>query len=150
MPLNQDDFNRPMKFKVQTIGLTQTGGDEFDITPRFQNFKGWTVANGTLDIDDTTDAFVGFWTRRYKWDPELINGRGTLPDPDLGGYKVLILDSSDDSIVREMVVTTPQFAYTAAQQVEDFGSIQTTLKVSIVVMSRTIGPGHPTVLTYGL
>lgn len=150
VPLEQLDFKRTIKFKVQTIGLDPNTTTSDFFTINFLNFKGWSVANGVIDFDADEDAFTGFWTRRYKWDPEMVNGRSSLPDEDMGGYKVLILDPSDNSVKREIVVTDPQFVYTADQQIQDFGILQTTLKVSVVVMSKTIGPGHPIILTYGI
>ena len=101
-----------------------------------------------LDVD--TNTFAVTWLRRYKWDSELVNGRSNYADEDLAGYKVFVLDPSDDSIKRQSFVTAPPFVYTQSEQVIDFGSPQTSLELSVIPMCKTIGSGHPTIITYGI
>lgn len=150
IPLNIDDYRKPIKLRVATIGLNTEDSNVVDIVPQFQNFKGWRVANGVIGYDQSSRAFACKFIRRYKWDANLVNGRSNLPDDDLAGYKIAIINPQTDAILNTFMVTSPQFSYTRDQQINDFGSEQDKLKVSVVPMSKIVGPGHPTIITYGL
>jgi hypothetical protein len=86
------------------------------------------------------DLAIG-WIRRTRtggdsWDS---------PDVPLGeereAYEVDIL--SGDSVVRTLAATSSAITYTAAQQVADFGAVQSTCAVRVYQLSAAVGRGAP-------
>jgi hypothetical protein len=148
--LTQDDYQRPIKLRATTNGLNIENADQIDVVPQFQNYIGWKVAKPQLGFDSASNTFAGRWTARYKFDSGLVNGRTNVQDDDFVGYRVAILDPNTDTIIRQISTTTTSFTYTSEQQIEDFGSNQSTLRVSIVPMGLITGAGHPSIITYGI
>ena len=64
---------------------------------------------------------------------------------DLESYQTDILSGS--SVVRTLSSTTPSALYTAAQQIADFGAVQSTLTVKIYQLSPSFGRGTPRLAT---
>lgn len=83
------------------------------------------------------------WIRRGRLSPEWRN----LVDVPVGesteAYEIDIFSSSAfTTLKRTLTSTTPQVVYTSAQQVTDFGSVQSVLYVKIYQMSETVGRGY--------
>ncbi|MCY1359946.1 hypothetical protein D9M69_465510 [compost metagenome] len=54
---------------------------------------------------------------------------------------------SGASVKRTISVSSPAFAYTAADQVTDFGSAQSTITFRIYQLSEVVGRGYPLEVT---
>jgi hypothetical protein len=71
-----------------------------------------------------------------------------LVDVPLGelteAYEIEVYTSAAyTTLKRTLTSPTPTVAYTSAQQVTDFGSVQSTLHLKIYQMSATVGRGYP-------
>jgi hypothetical protein len=56
-------------------------------------------------------------------------------------YEIDILDGSD--VLRTLSTTSPTATYTATQQTDDFGSLQSSVSLRIYQLSTTAGRGTP-------
>jgi len=150
IPMEMVDRLITYKYKVVTVGMDINNAPARDFAPQFRNLFTWNVTNLTIVRDSGTGIFGARFLRRWKWDTDIIDGRASLPDDDIGGYLINVLDPNNDNIVATYQVSSPTWTYTSAQQVTDFGSQQTVLKISVVGISKNVGPGHATIGTYGI
>lgn len=80
------------------------------------------------------------WKRRSRYFGAVLN------DPIVGEsselYEAYILNGS--TVVRTITgITSPSFTYSSSQQVADFGSVQTSVKVRVYQISQIVGRGYP-------
>ena len=90
------------------------------------------------------------WLRRTRFGgaygagtEALIDGMGGPVNEATEAYEVDILGGSPEVVKRTIAVSTPTAIYTAAQQVTDFGSTQSTLSVNVYQISAVVGRGSP-------
>ena len=85
---------------------------------------------------------------RPRLNNTLQDDREIVHDPDWAGFGITIFtDNTMNEAKRSAIVLTPEFTYTAAQQTADFGSVQSTLTISVVQLSSVVGGGYPAILT---
>ncbi len=80
------------------------------------------------------------WVRRTRWYGEWVDGVDVPLFEVSENYEIDILDGAN--VKRTMTTTTPAITYTAAQQIEDFGSIQGIVNVAIYQMNDVVGRGN--------
>ena len=84
------------------------------------------------------------WIRRTR-----IDGDGWGVEVPLGeqaeAYVLEIL--SGGAVVRSIACTSPQALYAAADELADFGAVQTSLHVGVAQISATVGAGYAAEVT---
>nr|WP_315210071.1 phage tail protein [uncultured Albidiferax sp.] len=81
------------------------------------------------------------WLRRSRLGTELPNS-GDIPlDEPTESYQLDVLQGG--TVVRTIATTTPTAIYTSAQQVADFGALQSAVAIRVYQMSNLLGRGHP-------
>lgn len=89
---------------------------------------------------DGSSVFIR-WTRRDRVGMELQNGQ-TLPlSEDSESYVVTIFNALGNAILRTATVSTPEYEYTEANELADFGSQQASLNISVAQVGA-LGPGY--------
>lgn len=89
---------------------------------------------------DGSSVFIR-WTRRDRVGMELQNGQ-TLPlSEDSESYLVTIFNALGNAILRTATVSTPEYEYTSANELADFGSQQASLNISVAQVGA-LGPGY--------
>jgi hypothetical protein len=85
------------------------------------------------------------WVRRSRIGGELKDGTGTVPLGEASeAYEVDILDGPDGAVVRTLDgLTTTSAIYTAADQIADFGSVQSVVHLRVFQLSAVVGRGFP-------
>jgi hypothetical protein len=78
------------------------------------------------------------WIRRTRVDGDSWVGEVPLGE-DSEQYAVDILTGSD--VIRTLATPTPSVLYAAADELNDFGAMQTSLSVQITQVSATVGRG---------
>jgi hypothetical protein len=84
------------------------------------------------------------WIRRTR-----IDGDGWGIEVPLGEEsEAYVLDIlSGGAVVRTIACTAPQALYAAADELADFGTVQTSLHVRVAQISATVGAGHAAEVT---
>lgn len=83
------------------------------------------------------------WTRRGRLGQEAPDGADIALSEESEAYEVDIIDGTSSAVVRTLAVTTPTAVYTAAQQVDDWGTPPAEVEVRIYQISATVGRGTP-------
>lgn len=82
------------------------------------------------------------WLRRTRVDGEWLDGTGTVPlSEGAEAYEVDVLNGSGAVVRTISGLSTPVAAYLASQQVADFGSTQSSVRVRVYQMSNIVGRG---------
>lgn len=138
VPVGIGEVHAERHYKCVGVGLSEPA------TPAEQ-FTGEGVAlmpfspvhiHGTRDGDDLTIM----WVRRDRMQ---IGYTGEDPMSEAyEDYEVEILDE-DGEVLRIISTSNPAVTYTSAQQITDFGSVQSSIKIRIYQMSVAVGRGYP-------
>ena len=141
--LADSDRGTTKKFKVVTIGSSLDKADAEDVHIISNNTRMWTVFKPVIGL--VGQDWVITFNERVRFDNQIKDFATTNHDPDWAGFGIAVIDSNN--MVRSSnVIQGNKFTYTAAQQLADFGSLQNSVKVSIVQMSKKWGGGYPVVI----
>lgn len=140
------DINKPVKYKIVTVGSDISKATAIDVSPYGLNLRPWRVAQPTAvrNLPAVNDWKVN-WIERPRFYNGLRDYTEIVHDADWAGFAVAIMDPGG-TVLRTATTVSPEFVYTAAMQVTDFGSVQTTIKISIVQLSTIVGGGYPSLL----
>lgn len=144
IPCTETDRGKTFKYKTVTYGSDLTKVDPIDVQIFGTNTLPWTVANLTLERDTTSQAWTIDWIERPRFNNGLIDYNELLHDEDWGGFSVQIYASAatDAPTVRQEIVYTLPYVYTAAAQIADFNSIQTAITCGVTQVSKKYGGGR--------
>lgn len=140
----EDDRNKQYKFKIVTIGSDLTLADPITVQIQGQNTVPWTVGNPA--IEKIGNDFKISWLPRPRFANAIRDYTEIPNDPDFSGFAVLIYATDGTTVKRQEIIAGKSFTYTSAQQLADFGSIQSNLKVAIATMSNRYGGGRLSVV----
>jgi hypothetical protein len=131
------------QFKAVTVGANVQDAAVFNFTYGAVNLKPLSPVNCIGEIVGS-DWHVEFSARtRYQGSP-WYSGVQPQNEPVLA-FAVEILEGAD--VVRTLSISTEDFIYTEAQQIEDFGSAQTSITIVIYQISASVGRGYPLEVT---
>ena len=88
--------------------------------------------NGGSDLSIT-------WVRRTRFGGVWADGVDIPLNEESERYEVDVVNGAN--VVRTVATTTPTTSYSAAQQVADFGSAQSTISVRVYQLSASVGRG---------
>ncbi len=128
------------RYKPVTVGGTLDVTDSIEFTYQGRAFLPYAPVHVSAQRDGSGNIEIS-WIRRTR-----IGGHWRdLVDVPLSEtqelYDVEILDGS--TVVRSWQVTTVSATYSAAEQVTDFGSVQSSVDVRIYQISEIVGRGTP-------
>lgn len=93
---------------------------------------------GSRNIDD--DLTVS-WKRRTRWYGEWQDGVDIPLFEASEQYEIDILNGN--TVKRTLISATPTVIYTAADQIDDFGTVQSAVSVRVYQLNAVIGRGYP-------
>lgn len=140
IPLAVADLGKTVKTKTVTTGSDISKVAAVDVQPFGLNLRPWRVALLTKARQPNND-WVFTWIERPRMNNDLRDYTEISHDPDYAGYAYAIISGS--VVKRKGTTTDMTFTYTAAMQVEDFGSVQSSITGSITQMSTLVGGGYP-------
>lgn len=92
--------------------------------------------------DQGTKDWTASWQRRTRWPVDLFSGAAVPLGESAELYEVQIWSAAFTALKRTLWASTNSVAYSSAQQVEDHGSIQTTLYIKVRQVSSVVGGGR--------
>jgi hypothetical protein len=94
-----------------------------------------------LRAERTGDGVVFSWVRRTRLSCESWDIDEIPLGEQFEAYELDVLSGS--TVLRTLSVSAPSALYAAADEIADFGAPQTSLSVSVVQISATVGRGFP-------
>lgn len=146
LPVTNSQIGMSLLFKAVSIGDTLSATPTTSATINAERLKPWSPVDFRALRDVATGDITMTWKRRTRLARRFV-GTGGINVPlgeDSEAYVVRILDpGSPSTVVRTINVTGPATAaYSAADQISDFGSLQSTVHVRITQTSAVVGAGH--------
>jgi hypothetical protein len=134
-----DALARPIQLRVVASGLAHddTAAVALEVTPGATALKPLTPVH--VAAHRAGDGVHISWIRRTR-----VDGDGWGVEVPLGeeaeAYTVDVL--SGGSVVRTIASAVPQIVYAAADELADFGGVQTSLHIRVAQLSATVGAGY--------
>jgi len=132
------DIGLPLQFKAITGDQDLTDVSPISITPAGNSLKPYSVVNPAATKDATGKVQIT-WQRRDRKAGEATTYDNLPLSETSESYEVDIMNGS--TVVRTLTSSTPFVDYSTANQVTDFGSLQTTITVRIYQLSALVGRG---------
>ncbi len=133
-----DALDRTMQLRVVAAGrdIGDASALSLQATPQTTALRPLTPVHVKAARDTGGVTFT--WIRRIRIDGDTWVGEVPLGE-DSEQYRLEILSGGD--VVRTIYVTTPTALYAAADELADFGAVQTSLSVRVTQLSATVGKG---------
>jgi hypothetical protein len=138
--LANTDLGKTVKTKTVTIGSDISKVTAVDLNPFGQNMRPWAPAL-VKAVRQPNNDWIITWKERPRINNSLRDYTEIAHDADYAGFAWAIL--SGGVVKNKGTTTDTTYTYTAAQQVTDFGSIQSSITGSITQMSTIVGGGYP-------
>lgn len=131
-------FGLPRYYKPVTVGAALADTTEQTFTYTGKKFKPYSPVHIAGSRDGSNNLTVT-WIRRTRIDGEWRDGVNVPLGEETESYEIDIMNGA--SVVRTLTSTSETVTYTAADQVTDFGSTQSSVDVKIYQMSAVVGRG---------
>ena len=147
-PLDGKDYT--YYFKYVTRGSDLSKATAYQVQGNMRSRRPWPVAHLNATQDPVTNDWTITWVGRNQFDGEMVDSTTTFNPDGFTGYAIAILESlnSPEVIKRTTVTQNTTFVYKEADQIADFGSVQTTLNIRINQLDSVAGPGTPVKKTF--
>lgn len=140
LPVATTNLGSSWTLRPVTHGATLSTGTDDVITIVGNSLKPLSPVLGKAVLDVGTNDVTFSWFRRTRVD----GGLNDFVDVPLNEaselYDISVMSGS--TVVRSWQVSTQSQLYTSAQQITDFGSLQTSYSVQINQRSAVVGPGN--------
>jgi hypothetical protein len=113
-------------------------------TARAEGLRPWSPVH-LRGIRDAVGNLNLSWVRHTRIGGLWADGVDVPLNEESERYLVEILSGA--TVVRSLTVTAPVAAYTAAQQVADFGAVQPAVTIRVAQVSASVGAGTPATAT---
>lgn len=137
--LNLDILNQDLSFKAVSYGELVDNVTAKNVIVTAQNLKPYTVTNATIESDSSNNIAISF-NRRSR-----ITSGWATPQPPLAEqtekYEIDILNDGNE-VVRTIESNTTSISYSSVEQIADFGTILSNIKLSIYQISDLVGRGN--------
>lgn len=132
-------IGQSMTWRAVTIGKAIVAGNDQMFTPMGIALKPFFPVDATA-VFDGSNNFVLSWIRRDRFGAPLTSGVAVVNSDTPESYSIDIIKAG--AVIRTLASSTPTVTYTSANQVTDFGSIQTSYTVRIYQLSPSVGRGY--------
>jgi hypothetical protein len=135
-------IGRELYYKTVSVGNSLGNTDELAFTYTGKNLKPFAPVHVTGVRDGSANLTIS-WVRRSRVDAEWRDGVDIPLGEESERYEVEIY--SGLTLKRTLTATSPTVAYSAANQVTDFGSAQSSVSVKVYQLSAVVGRGYPAI-----
>lgn len=133
-------IGRELYYKTVSVGNSLGNTDENAFTYHGINLKPFAPVHVKGERNLAGDLTLS-WKRRSRIDGEWRDGVGIPLGEESEAYTLEILNGG--AVVRTIELTSPTAIYSAADQVVDFGSLQSSVDIRIYQLSAVVGLGYP-------
>ena len=131
-------------YKAVSIGATLGTTNEQSFTYHARQLMPYSPVY-IIGVRDVSHNLTISWIRRTRVGGALLDGSDVPLSEETEAYSIDILNGS--TVVRTISSTSPTCIYSAANQVTDFGSTQSSISIKVYQISATVGRGIPGITT---
>jgi hypothetical protein len=134
------EASTPTLYKAVSVGgdISAVTADTYQVA--LLNMIPWKVAQPKA-IKETNGDFTPSWTPRSRSMGDGLEDSTEIEnDPDWGGWVIAVMQGSTEK--RKWQVNTPYTTYTVAQQIQDFGSQQSSVTFKVAGLNRLFSSGY--------
>jgi hypothetical protein len=142
IPITAGDVGLPVTLRIGPASQDYTAASYASVTftPQARGLLPWSPTDVHGRRDPTSGDVTLTWIRRSRLLGADTWGAGDAPlGEESEAYQLRI--QSGTSVVRMVATTAPVYAYTATQQMTDFGALQASYTISVAQVSAALGPG---------
>ena len=139
LPLTRDDIGLPLNWRYGPADVDPGDSSFRTITHAFRGVGLRPLSPVHIRARRAGGDLLLTWVRRTRVGGDSWSSLDVPLAEDAERYEIDIL--SGDAVVRTLASTSASATYTAADQINDFGAPQTSLRVRIVQVSATYGRG---------
>jgi len=136
-----DALERPMQLRIVAAGKDHGDPAAVALEAIPQSTALRPLAPVQLRATRTTGGIEISWIRRTRRDGDSWAAGDVPLGEEREVYAVDILSGS--TVLRTLDASGPAIVYAAADEIADFGTVQSSLKISVVQLSATVGRGFP-------
>ncbi len=134
-----DTVGTNLSFKAISMGMDGSGSSANDVTPfTGASLKPLSVVDVTA-VWESDDDIALAWERRSRVGASWRDGVTPSLSEATEEYSIDVMDGTD--VVNTYTSTSQNWTYSAADQVTDWGSVQTSVTVRIYQISAAVGRG---------
>lgn len=139
-PYTQANKSTTFQFKFVTIGSDISKATAVSAMPNTASRRPWIVSNlaGVKVGNDWSLTWVG----RNQFDGEMVDATTVINPDGFAGYMIHIVQTGSPEVIKRSVIQqTTTYTYSAADQIADWGSLQSTITIRIAQIDLNTGPG---------
>lgn len=133
-----DQRGKAMEIAAATFGMTVDADDAITFIPVLRSLKPYAPVHVT-GVRDGAGNLVVRWVRRTRLRGEWQDHQDVPLSEVDERYDVDVMNGG--VVVRSVRTTTPEFIYSAADQLADFGTVPVTVTLHICQLSALVGRG---------
>jgi hypothetical protein len=138
LPLDASAIGATRMHKAVTVGTSVDDATEIAFQPSGAALRPFAPVH--LRGSRVANDWLLAWTRRTRLGGTLRGGVDVPLNEQSEAYDVAVMAGAVEK--RVIAATNPSATYTAAQQIEDFGAVQSSITVRIYQRSAIVGRGH--------
>lgn len=140
LPLDAGAIGITRLLKAVTFGTLLESAQEQTTTPAGVALKPFAPVRVTGTADMTGEITIG-WFRRARLSTNWNDDIDIPLNETIAKWRIHFLDG-DGNIVEKRSAFTNRFTYTTAMQIDDYGSIQSSVEVNVYQVSSDVGRGY--------
>ncbi len=145
MPLNSSDLGRTFYYRAASVGQDVHDVADSVFVPQMNHLKPLAPRHVTASRNGSLDMTLT-WKRCARSNSEWVDLIDVPLDEVTELYDVEIMNGSN--VARSFLnQPSPTITYTAAQQVTDFGAVQSAVTVRVYQLSARVGRGNAATIT---
>jgi hypothetical protein len=137
--LAERGVSRFYKWGPTPLNSTDTAWQQSAFTARCVGLMPWSPVHVRGSRDGSGNLSIT-WVRRTRFGGVWTDGADVPLNEETERYEVDILDGND--VVRTIEAASPAATYSAADQVADFGSAQSSISIKVYQLSASVGRGR--------
>jgi hypothetical protein len=139
---NADTIGNAWEYRAVATGGTVADFDSVPFTHGAANITPWSVAGAQFRHEPSSLDIEIKWRRRSRSFVSVFGGAGAPMNEVEEAYSLRFYDATFTTLKGGYVTDEPEFDYTEAFQIDDYGSAQSTVYVVIAQVSQTVGDGR--------
>ena len=139
IPINQNDLGQVRYIKAPSPGQTLADAIPIPVTVEGNSLKPYSPVNAEATVDNANNISIG-WQRRDRKAGDSTTYVNLPLSEFEEKYEIEIINGA--TVVRTETINNANYFYSRDNQINDFGSVQSSVAVRVYQISATVGRGY--------